>query len=263
MGEGCAEIGDVTGSSAANIFKTERAQGPHCNQILSNHPLKSSVQWELERLSADWVCSTKSPLEGAQQSNSLERWTAHPWEGHVERCSPVQSIPLSSQSPLTFLLAALTVQIAEQCQDQSSMVGNQKAWKENINRLLTKLGFSLWKVVPPTSQHQGTQPQWYEELVWWPLFLIKPLSLWSQRHSKSWFCLLPTSTPVSNLALLLISRWPQSYPFLLESEKKEGLNEMVLLPFRARWLFGFTWSQTYYISPSKCLDYRCAPTHPA
>lgn len=162
VGEGCAEIGDITGSSTANIFKTEGAQGPHCNLFLSNHPLKSSVQRELERLSANWICSTKSPLEGAQQSNSLERWTAHPWEGHVERCSPVQSIPLSSQSPLTFLLAALTVQIAEQCQDQSSMVGNQKAWKENTNQLLKKLGFSLWKVVPP----HLTAPRYPTPVVW-------------------------------------------------------------------------------------------------
>lgn len=51
-----------------------------------NH--KSSHTEEPERLCANCVCSTKSPFEGAQQSNPLERMDSTSWEGHVERCSP-------------------------------------------------------------------------------------------------------------------------------------------------------------------------------
>lgn len=84
------------------------------------------------------------------------------WKDVLQSSQMIQSIPLSSQSPLSdlFLLDALTVQIAEQCQDQSSMVGNQKAWKENTNQLFKKPGFSsLWKVVLPhlTASRSPTQ----------------------------------------------------------------------------------------------------------
>lgn len=146
MGEGMCRINNVTSSSAANTFKIEGAlRAP----LYPNHESVWSssggawCSWRLENLSPNWICPTKSPFEEAWQSTFflLSRCTAHPWEGHVEGCSPAQSndpVPILDQSPLSFFPAGHThcTEIAKQHQDQSSMVGNQKAWEKNIKSTL-------------------------------------------------------------------------------------------------------------------------------
>lgn len=183
-------INNFTGSSAANTFKIEGVlRAPVYPNHESGHSsggAQCSDSWKI--WSPDRICHTKSLFEEARQSPFflLSRCTAHPWEGHVEGCSPAQSNdPIQYLSPLwVFSCWPPSLYINSRAAPRSVINGRQPKGLEGETKSTFKkatLSPQCWGFLLLTTASPCPTPL-VRNYSWWPSLITNQFRQSMEKH---------------------------------------------------------------------------------